>query len=123
MVMVLAIAAAIGGGFWLSRERAARDRERQEALLRTQLASMRTAIKRYTAKHHSSPHALRDAMPNVPTDPVTHSAATWKTTTEEAVTLDDFTATSSADPRGGGIVDVHSGASGRDSHGRAWSEY
>lgn len=120
--MAAAILAAIAGGFWLSRERVDRDRARQEAVLRAELASMRGAIKRYTAQHGRPPRSLGEAMANVPVDPVTRSATTWKFETEEHAALDDFA--KSATPAGpGGIVDVRSGAAGHDSHGRPWTDY
>lgn len=102
--------------------RAERDRARDEAALRTQVASMRSAIAAFTKAHAHGPATLREAMPVVPTDPLTHSAATWRLTTEENVQFDDFT-TGSATARHSAIVDVHSGAGGRDGSGRPYSEY
>lgn len=102
--------------------RAEGDRAGDEATLHAQLATMRTAIATYTKIHGHGPPALREAMPSVPIDPLTHSATTWRLTTEETVHLDDFT-TSSAAARRSAIIDVHSGAAGWDRRGRAYSEY
>jgi hypothetical protein len=102
--------------------RAERDRTRDEATLRAQLAAMRTTIATYTKNHGHGPATLREAMPSVPIDPFTHSATTWRLTTEETVRLDDFT-TSSAAARRNVIADVHSGAVGRDGRGRPYLEY
>jgi general secretion pathway protein G len=117
------VAAVIAGGFWLVRERATRERVlAEETLLRAELAAMRASIQRYAAQHGRPPRTLAEAMPQVPVDPVTRSAATWKTTTEERVAVDDFSKpTEPSAP--GGIVDVRSGAAGRDSRGRPWSDY
>jgi hypothetical protein len=102
--------------------RAERDRARDEAALRTQLAAMRSAIAAFTKTHGHGPPTLREAMPVVPVDPLTHSATTWRLTTEENVQLDDFT-TGSATAQHIAIVDVHSGAGGQDGNGLPYSQY
>jgi hypothetical protein len=102
--------------------RAERDRARDETILRTQLVSMRTAIAAYTKAHGHGPPSLRDAMPAVPVDPLTHSAMSWRLTTEERVQVEDFT-TGKAVPKNIEIIEVHSDAHGRDGRGRAYSEY
>jgi hypothetical protein len=107
--------------------------------LRTTLASMRGAIAQYHAKHGRNPHALPDLVRDgelrmIPADPVTQSSMTWRPVIRENVRMDDFTsgapapspAPSSAADGGGAtteVIDVHSGASGKDSNGRAWSDY
>jgi hypothetical protein len=106
----------------LACDHADRDRARDEATLRTQLASMRHAIATYIKSHGHGPATLRNAMPIVPIDPLTHSATTWRLTTEETVQLDDFTARSTPANRTA-IIEVHSGAEGRDGRGRRYSEY
>jgi hypothetical protein len=108
--------------FTLACGRAERERARDEATLRTQLATMRNAIAAYTRTHGHDPSTLREAMTSVPVDPLTHSAMTWRLTIEEHVQVDDFT---TADPsaKRTAIIEVHSGAGGRDGRGRAYSEY
>jgi hypothetical protein len=106
----------------LACARAEHDRTGDEATLRTQLASMRHAIATYTKSHGYGPSTLHDAMPIVPIDPLTHSATTWRLTTEETVKTDDFKLGTAAANRIA-IIEVHSGAEGRDGSGRRFSEY
>ncbi len=108
--------------FTLACGRAERERAQDEAVLRSRLAIMRTAIAAYAKTHGHGPASLHDAMRAVPVDPLTHSATTWRLTTEERVAVDDFTTVASA-PRSTAILEVHSGAGGRDGRGRAYSEY
>lgn len=89
--------------------------------MRAALASMRKAI-----QHAHHPHSLQDLVRQgelraIPIDPVTKSPDTWHTTLRENVTVDDFTTSSSSVPPE--IIDVHSGATGTDAKGRAWSDY
>ena len=102
--------------------RAQRYRARDEAILRNQLAAMRTAIATYTRTNGHGPATLRDAMPTIPVDPLTHSSTTWRLTTEENVRVDDFTTNPTAATHSA-IIDVHSGAAGRDGRGRGYGEY
>jgi hypothetical protein len=102
--------------------RAERERVRNEATLRTQLATMRAAIAAYTKEHGHGPPRLIEATSVVPVDPFTHSATTWRLTTEERVSVDDFT-TGDHSPKLPAILDVHSGATGRDGKGRGYGEY
>jgi len=82
----------------------------------------------YRSKHHQYPHALQDLVRDgelrkIPDDPITH-APTWRTTIEETVVTNDFGPSgAAAPPPPQGIVNIHSGASGKDSRGRAWSDY
>jgi general secretion pathway protein G len=115
-IVVLAMLVALACG------RAERDRAPDEATLRAQLTSMRSAIAAFTKAYGHGPATLREAMPSVPIDPLTHSATTWRLTTEETVQFDDFT-TGSASARRSAIVDVHSGAVGRDAAGKEYSSY
>lgn len=102
--------------------RSERDRARDEATLRAQLAAMRGAIAAYIKTNGHGPATLREAMLVVPVDPLTHSATTWRLTTEETVRVDDFTTTPATASRSA-IIDVHSGAPGRDGRGRGYGEY
>jgi general secretion pathway protein G len=98
----------------------------RQAELRGALASIRRAITTYHAKHQRNPATLNDLVHDgelgaIPPDPVTGSNATWKTTVEESVHVDDFQpGAANAPPT---IVEVHSGASGADSSGRAFADY
>jgi hypothetical protein len=102
--------------------RVEQDRARDEATLRTQLSSMRRAIATYTKSHGHGPSDLHEAMAHIPIDPLTHSATTWRLTTEETVQMDDFTPSSAA-AKPIEILEVHSGAAGRDEGGKRYSEY
>ena len=92
------------------QETAQRD---DEALLRRQLLTMRTAIKTFHARNGRYPASLQELVPTelpaVPADPFTGSSTTWRVTTEEVVSpSEDFTGTT---PKNASyIVDVHSGA-------------
>ena len=101
-------------------------------LLRAQLASMRHAIAAYRAQEGRPPKTLGDLvsahlLTAIPVDPITGSVATWKTDTEETVAVnDDFREPVQARngaPAAPGIIDVHSGAPGRDDAGKPWAEY
>jgi general secretion pathway protein G len=104
-------------------------RERVEPIMSQALMTMRKAIDTYYAKQQHYPHALSDLVRDgelrtIPIDPVTHSSATWRPTFSEKVRVDDFTSGAPAPPPAPSeIIDVHSGASGKDSNGRAWSDY
>ena len=117
----------------------ARSHADDATLLRAQLASMRHAIAAYRAQQGRPPKTLDDLVSAhllnaIPADPITGSATTWKTDTEETVAVnDDFQAprgTGSQPVQGraesppyAGIIDVHSGAPGRDDSGKPWAEY
>ncbi|HEX3068549.1 MAG TPA: hypothetical protein VHX14_08230 [Thermoanaerobaculia bacterium] len=82
---------------------------------------MRHAIATYKKSHGHGPSTLHEAMAHIPIDPLTHSTTTWRLTTEETVQVDDFTPSASA--KRIEILEVHSGAGGRDGGGRRYSEY
>jgi hypothetical protein len=82
---------------------------------------MRRAVAAYTKSHGRGPSTLDEAMAHIPIDPITHSATTWRLTTEETVQMNDFTTSASA--KRIEILEVHSGAVGRDGSGRRYSEY
>ena len=98
----------------------------RQAELRDALASMRHAITTYHAKHQHNPASLNDLLRDgelltIPPDPITGSNATWKTTVEESVRVEDFQAGTAKMPPT--IVEIHSGADGADSSGRAFADY
>jgi hypothetical protein len=82
---------------------------------------MRRAIVTYTKSRGHGPSTLHEAMAHIPIDPLTHSATTWRITTEETVRVDDFTTGTAA--KRIEILEVHSGAAGRDGSGKRYSEY
>ncbi|HEV8434751.1 MAG TPA: hypothetical protein VGR95_15160 [Thermoanaerobaculia bacterium] len=98
----------------------------REVRLHEVVSSIRYAITTYHAKHQRNPTSLNDLVTDgelrvIPTDPITHSNTTWKTTIEESVRVDDFqTGSTKSAPS---LVDVHSGATGSDSSGKPFSDY
>jgi general secretion pathway protein G len=110
----------------------------KEAVLRTDLRTLRDVLDQYYADKGRYPAALDDLVQEkylraIPVDPFTRSADTWVPVFEEP-SLD---APASAPPpptdTGGGtgdseagkpgIIDVHSGATGTGLNGQAYSEW
>jgi general secretion pathway protein G len=97
------------------------------AALSDNLATMRKAIDNFYAAEKRYPRSLQELVPKyikrIPKDPVTGSETTWKVTTEETVQpRNDF----STDPPAkteSYIIDVHSGASGKDATGTPFADY
>lgn len=125
--LMLAVATSV---FMLLHWRSGLRSPEQTALqMRTRVAAIRHALLTYQARHHTWPRHLQDLVRDgelaaLPDDPVTGSAATWRTTIEERVTLDDFRSTTpEAVAQRGAIIDVRSGAHGADSRGKQWSDY
>ena len=90
------------------------------------LARMRNAIFIYHSKHGRNPSSLSDLVRDgelreIPLDPITHEV-TWRLTTRENVRVDDFQ-TGGAQTQPPEIIEIHSGAIGVDSNGKAWSSY
>ncbi len=95
----------------------------EEARIREMTAavtSLRTAISDFRKRHGRYPRALNE-LASVPRDPVTGSNKTWQTEVEESVSADDFTAKSARPEKF--VINVRSGAKGRDAHGKAWADY
>jgi len=124
VAVIFAIAAAVF--MFITQKRNADAAHAREAHLHDALASIRHSLAAYHTKHQRNPPSLADLvsdgeLPAIPADPITGSNTTWKTTVEESVSVDDFQpGTAKAPPT---IVDVHSGASGSDSAGRAFADY
>jgi len=108
------------------RSRAKAAEEARETQLRSELASMRNAIRTYHMKHQANPASLNDLVRDgelreIPVDPLTSSKTSWRPTLEENVRVDDFQpGAAHAQPT---MSDVHSGAPGHDSSGKAFAEY
>lgn len=121
-VAVLVVAIGIG----LTQKHNLGVQQEREARLRDALSSIRQGIAAYHGKHQRNPESLKDLVTDgelrvIPTDPITHSNTTWRTTVEESVHVDDFQAGSTKSAPS--LVDVHSGATGSDSSGRPFSDY
>ncbi len=109
-------------------EQANRERDAQRVeRMRSALATMRSAIARFHSEQGRRPQSFDDLvpayLPEIPVDPVTRSAATWRVTTEETVTQSEDFSASTTPQSDVVIVNVHSGAPGADPNGRAWADY
>ena len=95
-------------------------RQAREAVLKSDLQTMRAAIDSYTADKQKAPQTLDDLVQNgylraIPEDPMTKSTSSWVTDSSDELTSLDET-----DP---GINDVHSGSDEQGSDGRPYSEW
>jgi general secretion pathway protein G len=95
-------------------------RQAREAVLKTDLQTMRAAIDSYTMDKQKAPQALDDLvqegyLKGIPEDPMTHSKDTWVPDTSDAMYSIDQT-----DP---GITDVHSGSEETGSNGEPYSSW
>jgi general secretion pathway protein G len=95
-------------------------RQAREAVLKTDLQTMRAAIDSYTMDKQKAPQALDDLVQEgylkaIPEDPMTHMKDTWVPDTSDAMYSIDQT-----DP---GITDVHSGSEETGSNGEPYSTW
>jgi general secretion pathway protein G len=95
-------------------------RHAREAVLKTDLQTMRAAIDSYTMDKQKAPQALDDLVQEgylkaIPEDPMTRSTDTWVPDTSEAMYSIDET-----EP---GITDVHSGSDEVGSNGEPYSTW
>jgi len=93
----------------------------REAVLKSNLHSMREVIDQYTADKKKAPQSLQDLVEGgyyrkeLPWDPMTDRHDTW---------LPDYnTSYSTPDQTESGINDVHSGATGVGTDGKNYSDY
>jgi general secretion pathway protein G len=92
----------------------------KEAVLKSNLTSMRTVIDEYTYDKGKAPQSLEDLVQAgylraVPVDPITNSAETWKIIMEDA--------TSSVNQTEPGIYDVRSGSDKTSLEGTPYAEW
>jgi general secretion pathway protein G len=92
----------------------------KESVLKNNLFTMRTVIDEYTYDKQKAPQTLQDLVSDgylrqVPVDPMTNSADSWKLIMEDA-----SNAANQTEP---GIWDVRSGADGTSLEGTAYSEW
>jgi general secretion pathway protein G len=95
-------------------------RHAREAVLKTDLQTMRAAIDSYTMDKQKAPQSLDDLVQDgylreIPEDPMTHQKDTWVTDTSEAMYSIDET-----EP---GITDVHSGSEETGTDGQPYSSW
>ncbi|MFN7930077.1 MAG: type II secretion system protein [Blastocatellia bacterium] len=91
----------------------------KEIVLLNNLDEMRRAIDKYTADKEQAPGSLQDLvqggyLKRIPVDPLTKSESTW----EPEMDSEPFRPGVPA-----GLKDVHSGAEGTGTDGRAYKEY
>jgi len=91
-----------------------------EAVLKQDLYSMRTAIDQYTQDKNKAPQNLDDLVASnylraIPKDPFTSSNTTWQVIQEDVMETLDQTQP--------GITDVHSGSDKISSEGTAYSTW
>ena len=92
----------------------------KEAVLHSNLNTLRTGIDEYTYDKQKAPQALQDLVQEgylreVPKDPMTDSNTTWRIVIEEAV--------QSVDQTEPGIFDVHSGSDKTSLDGRPYADF
>jgi len=92
----------------------------REAVLRDDLFTMRSVIDQFTLDKQRAPQSLEDLvqagyLKEIPVDPFTNSRDTWTVVQEDVM--------QSIDQSQPGITDVHSGANGAGSDGRAYTEW
>jgi general secretion pathway protein G len=115
VMLIVAILAAVAIPAYLSSIRAAK-----EAVLKEDLHVLRGAIDSYTADKEKAPQSLDDLvqggyLKTIPTDPMTQSATTWVTATDDTLQNIDQT-----EP---GVNDVHSGSDQTGSDGQPYSSW
>ncbi len=92
----------------------------KESVLKNNLFTMRNMIDEYTYDKQKAPQTLQDLVSEgylrqIPVDPMTGTADTWKTIMEESAD-----AVNQTEP---GIYDVKSGADGMSSEGTPYSDW
>ena len=92
----------------------------KEAVLRSNLYTLRTLIDQYTADKLKAPQSLDDIVAagylrSLPKDPITNRNDTWQIVMEDASLFPEQTET--------GIFDVHSGSTATSSEGTPYSEW
>ncbi len=92
----------------------------KEAVLRDDLFTLRSVIDQFTLDKLRAPQSIQELVDagyikEVPVDPFTNSRDSWQAVQEDVM--------QSIDQNQPGITDVHSGASGSGSDGRAYSEW
>lgn len=93
----------------------------RESALKQDLATLRSAIDQYTLDKEKAPQSLDELISagylrQIPKDPLTNSNSTWQVVQDENIIASDNQDT-------GGIVDVHSGATGTSSDGSAYNSW
>lgn len=115
VMLIIGVLAAVAVPSFISSIRNAR-----EAALKEDLHVMRDAIDSYTMDKNKAPQSLDDLVQSgylkkIPVDPMTHSADTWQTSSDDSM--------SDLDQTEGGINDVHSGSDQTGTDGQPYSSW
>jgi general secretion pathway protein G len=115
VMLIIGVLAAIAIPSFISSIRNAK-----EAVLKEDLHVLRNAIDSYTMDKAKAPQSLDDLvqtgyLKTIPKDPMTHSAETWVTSTDDTLQSIDQT-----DP---GVNDVHSGSQEVGTDGQPYSSW
>jgi general secretion pathway protein G len=100
----------------------------REAVLKTNLRTMREALDQHYADKGAYPATLdvlveAGYLRSMPVDPITKSSETWVPEYEELSPEEEAAESDFDEEAGPGIIDVHSGAPGDGSDGRPYSEW
>lgn len=92
----------------------------KEAVLKSNLHTLRMLIDQYTADKLKAPQSLQDLVSagylrEIPRDPITNSSESWEIEMGDSLQFPDQTET--------GIMDVHSGSTAISSEGTAYNEW
>jgi len=92
----------------------------KEAVLKSNLHTLRMLIDQYTADKLKAPQSLQDLVSagylrEIPKDPITNSSESWEIEMGDSLQFPDQTET--------GIVDIHSGSTTISSEGTAYNEW
>ena len=97
---------------------------RREEALRQNLAQIRGAIAAYRAEHGRHPARLEDLVPkHLPAIPADPMGGDWRVTTEETVQPSSDFQTGTSEAPQSVVIDVHSGAAGKDASGVPYANY
>jgi general secretion pathway protein G len=115
VMLIIAILATVAIPSFMAAIRNAR-----EAALKEDLHVMRDAIDSYTMDKNQAPQSLDDLVQNgylkqIPVDPMTHTADTWQTSSDDTY--------SDVDQTQPGINDVHSGSDETGADGQPYSSW
>jgi general secretion pathway protein G len=115
VMLIIGVLAAVAVPSFIASIRNAR-----EAALKEDLHVMRDAIDSYTMDKNQAPQSLDDLVQNgylkqIPIDPMTHSADTWQTSSDDTY--------SDLDQTQAGINNVHSGSDEQGSDGQPYSSW
>jgi len=119
VALVTLAMAFIGARIWAQSAYSRSILRAKESVLKSDLFTLRTSIDDYTRDKHQRPETLQDLVTagyfrQIPVDPMTASAKTWKPLIVESTV---------SDQPGPGICDVRSGSDKLSPEGTRYSEW